>query len=288
MRGIKPQRHKDFKDPFVSLCLRGFLISVVLLYALVLLIGPIFAIAWGALANGVIPFLREVTTPESLSALKLTFILGVLATVINTGAGIIISWLLVRDRLNGLQVINGLIDLPLTLSPVIVGLMLILLFGRMGLLIPVSDALGIKIVFALPGMLLVTLFVSLPFVIRQVMPVLKQFNIDQENAAYTMRASQWQTFWRITFPHIRWALLYGVSLTFARTLGEFGAVLVVSGGVRMVSETATLYIFRSLDDRNYQGAYSMALVLALISFVIFSVIEVTKGKENHKGTKSII
>jgi sulfate transport system permease protein len=131
---------------------------------------------------------------------------------------------------------------------------------------------------ALPGMLLATIFISLPFVIREVMPVLAQVSLDQENAAYTMGASRWQTFWRVTLPAIRWGLLYGVSLTFARAVGEIGAVLVVSGGVSGLTETSTLFIFRSLDDRNYIGANAMAVVLAAISFVVLMVIEFLKKR----------
>jgi sulfate transport system permease protein len=185
---------------------------------------------------------------------------------------------LVRDDFKGRQLINGLVDLPFAVSPVIAGLMLVLLFGREGWLTPLSDALGIKMVFALPGMLIATTFVSLPFVVRECMPVLAQAGTEQENAAYTMGASPWQTFWHVTLPSIRWGLLYGVSLTLARAVGEFGAVLVVSGGVSGLTETSTLFIFRSLDDRNYVGAYAMAMVLALISFTILMMMEFFKKR----------
>jgi sulfate transport system permease protein len=156
--------------------------------------------------------------------------------------------------------------------------MLLLLFGRNGWLTPVIDALEIKVVFALPGMLLATIFISLPFVVREVMPVLAQVNRDQEEAAYTMGASGWQTFRRVTLPAIRWGLLYGVSLTFARAVGEIGAVLVVSGGVSGITETSTLFILRSLDDRNYTGANAMAIVLAAISFAVLIAIELFKKR----------
>ena len=151
--------------------------------------------------------------------------------------------------------------------------MIILLFGRTGWLSPVTNAMNIKVVFALPGILLATIFISIPFVIREVVPVLNQVSRDQENAARTMGASAWQTFRHVTLPAIRWGLLYGVSLTFARAVGEIGAVLVVSGGVSRLTETATLFIFRSLDDRNPVGANAMAVVLAVVSFVILMVIE---------------
>jgi sulfate/thiosulfate transport system permease protein len=254
------------------------LIVIALGYAFCLVLGPLVAILWGALSEGLWRFLEEVGRPDALSALRLTLILGVGATLINTVFGVIIAWVLVRDKMPGKKYLNAVVDLPFAVSPVIAGLMLILLFGRGGWLTPLTDAAGIKMVFALPGMLLATAFVSLPFVVRELVPVLAQLGTSQEETAYTMGAGAWRTFWRITLPAARWGLLYGVSLTLARAVGEFGAVLVVSGGVSGLTETATLYIFRSLDDRNYVGAYSIALVLALISFTVLIFMEVFKKR----------
>jgi len=233
---------------------------------------------WGAFSEGFARFWSEITSPDVLHALKLTVLLGGGATALNTAFGLAIAWVLVRHQFKGKRFINGLVDLPFAVSPVIAGLMLILLFGRDGWLTPLADAIGLKLVFSVPGMLLATTFVSLPFVIREVMPILSQVGTQQEEAAYTLGASPWQTFLRVTLPTIRWGLLYGISLTLARALGEFGAVLVVSGGVSGLTETATLFIFRSLDDRNYVGAYSVALLLALISFVLLILIELFKAR----------
>lgn len=257
------------------------LISVVVLYALTLLVGPMAAIVWGALADGLGSFARQLTSPDALSALGLTLLLTVSATVINTIFGVCIALVLVRDDFQGRRLLNGLVDLPFAVSPVIAGFMVVLLFGRNGWLTPWIDALGIKVVFAVPGMLLVTIFVSLPFVVREVMPVLDQTGLEQEQAAQTMGASAWQTFWHITLPSIRWGLLYGVSLTFARSIGEFGAVLVVSGGISRLTESSTLFIFRSLDDRNYVGAYAMALVLVVISLSVLGVMETFKKRSGE-------
>jgi sulfate/thiosulfate transport system permease protein len=254
------------------------LIAIVLLYAGGLLIAPLVAIFWGAFSEGINAFVREITSVDALSSLKLTMILAVSATVINTVFGMAIAWVLVRDDFKGKRLLNGLVDMPFAVSPVIAGFMLILLFGRTGWFAPLIDALGIKIVFAVPGMLLATIFISLPFVIREVIPVLKQVNLDQENAAYTIGANRWQTFLHVTLPAIRWGLLYGISLTFARAVGEIGAVLVVSGGVSRLTETSTLFIFRSLDDRNYVGAYAMSVILAAVSFVILMLIEFFKKR----------
>ena len=254
------------------------LIAVVVLYAAGLLVAPLVAIVWGAFAEGAGEFIRQITSIDALSSLKLTLLMAVGATVINTVFGVCIAWVLVRDNFWGKRILNGLVDMPFAVSPIIAGFMFILLFGINGWFAPLTDALGVKVVFALPGILLATIFISLPFVIREVMPVLSQMSLDQENAAYTMGASRWQTFWHVTLPAIRWGLFYGVSLTFARAVGEIGAVLVVSGGVSGLTETSTLFIFRSLDDRNYVGANAMAVVLAAISFVILMVIEFFKRR----------
>ena len=258
------------------------LIIAVVLYASVLLCGPIAAIVWGALNAGLQTVWLQLTSPDAVSALKLTLLLTATATLINIVFGVCVALVLARDEFKGRWVLNGLVDLPFAVSPVIAGFMVVLLFGRNGWLTPLMDTLGMKIVFALPGMVLVTTFVSLPFVIREIMPVLAQVGTSQEQAACTMGASSWQIFWHITLPSIRWGLLYGVSLTSARAIGEFGAVLVVSGGVSRLTESATLFIFRSLDDRNYNGAYAMALVLMMISLSIFGLMEFIKKRvEQH-------
>ena len=260
------------------------LIAIVVFYAAALLLAPLVAIVWGSLADGLGAFVREMTSADAISSLKLTLEMAVGATVINTLFGVCIAWVLVRDNFWGRRILNGLVDMPFAVSPVIAGFTLILLFGRTGWFTPLTDALGIKVVFALPGILLATVFISLPFVIREVAPVLSQVSIEQENAAFTIGASRLLTFWHVTLPAIRWGLLYGVSLTFARAVGEIGAVLVVSGGVSRLTETSTLFIFRSLDDRNYVGANAMAVLLAAISFIILLVIELLKKRTEQTQT----
>jgi sulfate transport system permease protein len=260
------------------------LIAIVVLYAAGLLLAPLVAIFWGALAEGVGAAVHELTSADAVSSLKLTLMMALSATVINTVFGLCIAWVLVRDKFWGRRILNGLVDMPFAVSPVIAGFMLILLFGRTGWLTPLTDALGLKVVFAPPGILLATIFISLPFVIREVAPVLGQVSLDQEDAALTIGANRLQTFWHVTLPAIRWGLLYGVSLTFARAVGEIGAVLVVSGGVSRLTETSTLFIFRSLDDRNYVGANAMAVVLAGISFVILMAIEFLRKRTEQTRT----
>src|SRR5262245_40621678 len=254
------------------------LIGIAIVYAAGLLLAPLVAIIVGAFGEGFGAAVKELSSTDAISSLKLTLVMAVGATAVNTVFGLCIAWVLARDSFWGKRILNGLVDMPFAVSPVIAGFMLILLFGRNGWLTSLTDALGIKVVFAFPGILLATIFISLPFVIREVVPVLSQVSIDQEHAAYTMGASQWQTFRHITLPAICWGLLYGVSLTFARAIGEIGAVLVVSGGVSRLTETSTLYIFRSLDDRNEVGANAMAVALAAASFVILMGIEFFKKR----------
>jgi sulfate transport system permease protein len=273
--GSAAQKHRRLTRATFS---RWALIALVMLYAAGLLLAPIVAIVWGSLAEGVGAFAREVTSADALRSIKLTLIMAFAATLINAAFGVCIAWVLVRDDFWGRRILNGLVDMPFAVSPVIAGFMLILLFGRTGWFTPVIDALGIKVVFALPGILLATVFISLPFVIREVTPVLSQASVEQENAAFTIGANRLLTFWHVTLPAIRWGLLYGVSLTFARAVGEVGAVLVVSGGVRGYTETSTIFIFRSLDDRNYVGANAMAVLLAAFSFVILLGIEFVKKR----------
>ncbi len=257
-------------------------VGLALLYAAGLLFAPLVSLAWGALSRGIGTFWRELTTPDALSAIRLTLLLALGATAINTAFGIPAAWLLVRDRrFPGRRLVNGIVDLPFAVSPVIAGFMLIALFGRNGWLAPLAEAAGIKILFAFPGMLIATTFISLPFVIREIMPVLTQIGEEQESAAYTLGASRWRTFWSVTLPSIRPALQYGVLLTFARAVGEVGAVLVVSGSIVGLTETATLFIFRALDERNAVAGYAMALVLALCSFALLTAMEWTKRRRSR-------
>jgi sulfate transport system permease protein len=250
------------------------MVGVALSYAVLLLFAPLVALARGALSRGIPAFFAAVSTPDALSALKLTFLLALGATAINTVFGVAAAWLLVRDRkFPGRRFVNGMVDLPFAVSPVIAGFMLIVLFGRTGWLAPLARAAGIKVLFAFPGMLIATTFISLPFVIREIMPLLREIGEEEENAAYTLGAGPWRAFWSVTLPGIRSGLEYGVLLTFARAVGEVGAVLVVSGSIVGLTETATLFIFRALDERNAVAGYAMALLLALSSFVLLTAME---------------
>jgi len=247
---------------------RLLLIGVVLAYISLLILAPLGALVYNALRHGLGPVLQALSQPNVLTAFRLTLLIALLTVVIHTLFGTAVAWIMVRHRFPGRKLINGLIDMPFAVSPVVVGYMLLLLFGRNGLLAPLLNLLGIQVAFALPGMILATLFVTLPFMIRELVPVLEAFGVQQEQAAATLGASGWQTFWRVTLPALRWGFIYGMTLTFARALGEFGAVLVIGGGVQGRTETATLFIYRALDERQYVAAYSAALLLGLLSLLL--------------------
>jgi sulfate transport system permease protein len=274
------------RSPGLSVSLSGrnwlkwLLISIVVAYVAVLIVVPLAALVNGAFLGGLGAIGAALSEPDVLSAFGRTMLIAVIVVLIHAICGTAVAWVLVRQNFRGRRVLNGLIDLPFAVSPVVAGYMLILLFGRTGVLAPLTEALGIRVAFALPGMLLATLFVTLPFMVRELMPVLAAFGIEQEQAAATMGANGWQTFWHVTFPALRWGFIYGLTLTFARALGEFGAVLVIGGGVQGQTETATLYIFRALDDRQYIGAYSAALVLGLISLTLVLGADMLRGKEH--------
>jgi len=244
------------------------LITIVVVYVAFLILAPIMALAFGAFEQGPGEIIAALSQPGILQAFWNTLWISLVVVTIHTIFGTVVAGVFVRHRFPGRNLINGLVDMPFAVSPVVAGYMLLLLFGRNGLLAPMLEAFDIQVAFALPGMVLATLFVTMPFMIRELIPVLEAFDTRQEKAAATLGANGWQTFWRVTFPALRWGLIYGITLTFARALGEFGAVLVIGGGVQGRTETATLFIYRALEERQYIGAYSAALALGLFSLIL--------------------
>jgi sulfate/thiosulfate transport system permease protein len=247
-----------------------------LIYVGGLLLAPVSYVFYKTFEHGFWPAWHAVTTPDALHALKVTLILAGIAVPANTIFGVLAALAIVRYRFPGAGVFNAVVDLPLALSPVVVGLALLLLYGRGGWLG------GHQIVFALPGMVLATIFVSLPFVVREVVPVLREIGTEQEQAATTLGANPWQTFWRVTWPAIRWATAYGVVLTTARALGEFGAVSVVSGRLTGQTESLTLYVQDRYQGFDEVGAYAAAVVLALIAVTTLILITALKPKEETR------
>jgi len=266
-----------------SVWIKRGLIALVVIYVGCLILAPIAALVAGAFEQGLGASLKALNQPDVLSAFWRTIQICLIVVAVHTVFGTIVAWIMVRDRFPGRELINGLIDMPFAISPVVVGYMLLLLFGRNGLLAPILTAMDIRVAFAFPGMVLATLFVTLPFMVRELIPMLEALGIQQEQAAATMGASSWQIFWRVTLPALRWGLIYGVTLTFARALGEFGAVLVIGGGVQGRTETATLYIYRALDERQYVGAYSAAIVLGLLSLVLVIGTDLIRRREASRS-----
>ena len=257
---------------------RRLLIGLVAAYAGVLVLAPVAALVWGAFSQGLGAVASALSQPDVLHAFGLTLAIAAVVVAVHAVFGTMVAWVLARHRFRGQSLVNGLIDLPFAVSSVVVGYMLLLIFGRTGLLGPLLEQWNIRVVFAVPGMVLATLFVSLPFMVRELLPVLQAFDVEQEQAAATLGASGWQTFWWVTFPALRWGVLYGVVLTFARALGEFGAVLVIGGAIQGLTETATLYVYRALDQREYAGAYSAALVLGLLSLALVTGIDLIRRR----------
>jgi sulfate transport system permease protein len=258
--------------------MKRVLISVVWGYFAVLLIGPVAYVCVQAFNGGVPAFWNEVTKPEAVHGFWLTAKITLIVVVVNVLFGTLTALVLARQRFRGQTLFSGLIDLPFAISPVITGFMLILLFGPGSILGTFFGIIDVKILYALPAMVLVTLFVTFPFVVREVTPILQAVGTDGEEAARTLGASEWQTFLRVTLPAIRWGVIYGATLTIARAIGEFGAVLVVSGNILQLTQTATLHIYQSYVDFNYLGAYAVAVVLLSVSFMILMLLELAKAR----------
>src|SRR5215208_3577390 len=244
---------------------RLILRSVALVYLAALLLGPLAIVGYRTFEHGIGPAIAAVTTPEALHAFWLTLLIAAIAVPCNTVFGVVCAIAIVRRRFRGHALVNSLVDLPLALSPVVVGLALFLVYARTGWFGPWLLDHGVQVIFALPGMVLATIFVSLPFVVREVVPVLREIGDEQEQAAATLGSSSWQTFWRVTLPAIRWGVAYGVVLTTARALGEFGAVSVVSGRIAGRTETMTLHVEERFQSFDLTGAYASSVVLALLA-----------------------
>jgi sulfate/thiosulfate transport system permease protein len=254
---------------------RWLLRVIVVGYLFLLVIWPIALVVRATFSGGVGPVLDALSQPDVLFAFQLTLVVAFWAVVINTVFGVGISLLLVRYTFPGRRALSALVDLPLSVSPVVVGLALLLVYGQTGWIGGALESVGLQVIYAPPGIILATAFVSLPLVIRELVPVLTEIGTDQEQAARSLGASPWQAFWRITLPAIKWALLYGVVLSLARSLGEFGAVKVVSGGVAFRTQTATLLVeerYQQFGAENTTVAYAAAFVLTLIAVIALLIV----------------
>ena len=253
--------------------------SFALFYLLAVLVGPLAIVGWRMFDNGAGHVWDALTNGETVHAFELTLLIAAIAVPVNTVFGIVVALAIVRRRFPLKGLVNAFVDLPLALSPVVVGMALFLLYGRGGWFGDWFARHGIQVLFALPSMVLATIFVSLPFVAREVVPTLREIGDEQEQAARTLGASGWQTFWRITLPSIRWAVIYGVVLTTARCLGEYGAVAIVSGRIAGKTQTATLKVEDAYDNFDISGAYSISLVLAVMAVLVLAAMTFLKPKE---------
>lgn len=272
-----PSRASVTEPPAV----RASLIVAALAFLALFLLAPLAVIFQQAFQHGIAAYFTALRDPDALAAIRLTVVTALIAVPLNVAFGIAAAWAIAKFEFRGKNVLTTLIDLPFAVSPVVAGLAFALVFGAQGWLGPWLDRHNIQVMFALPAIVMTTVFVTFPFVARELIPLMQSQGTDEEQAALTLGASGWQAFWRITLPNIKWALLYGVILTNARAMGEFGAVSVVSGHIAGLTNTMPLQIQQLYDDSNFVGAFAVAsllMALAIITLVLKSLVEWKTGK----------
>lgn len=260
---------------------KWILIGICALFLFVMLILPLTYVMFTAFSKGIKVFLAAVNDKYALHSIKLTLEVSLIAVASNTFFGLFASWLITKFQFKGKKVISTLIDLPLTVSPIIAGLIYVLTFGRQSFLYPYLKAFGIKIIFAVPGIILATIFVTFPFISRELIPVMTAQGTDEEEAAALMGAGGWTIFTQITLPHIKWPLLYGIVLCTARAMGEFGAVSVLSGHLRGKTNTMPLYIELLYQGYDFTGAFAISAILVMMAVIILVLRSVLEYKEKH-------
>jgi len=261
------------------------LIVVAIAYLALVLFIPAINVFVQAFKDGVDPFFRNLTEPAFVNAIQLTLLIALIVVPLNAAFGLCAAWAITRHNFPGRAFVISILDLPFAVSPVVAGLMIVLLYGRNGWFGPLLEQANIKIIFALPGMILATAFVTMPFVAREVIPVLEEAGSEQEEAARTLGANDWQIFWRVTVPNIRWGLLYGLILTNARAMGEFGAVSVVSGNIARKTQTLPLFVEEAYKQYQSQAAFSAAVLLAGLALVTLVLKEILERKTRIKDVE---
>jgi sulfate transport system permease protein len=288
MSDITLQR-ADFVSPTTeSKAVKVTLIGVTLLFVAIFLIFPVVVVFAEACAKGLSGYIDGIVEPDSIAAIKLTLLVAALAVPANLVFGVAAAWAIAKYEFRGKTVLITLIDLPFSVSPVIAGLIYVILFGSHGYLGPWLQAHDIKIIFALPGILLATIFVTFPFVARELIPLMQDQGTQDEDAAISLGASGFKAFWRVTLPNVKWALMYGVLLCNARAMGEFGAVSVVSGHIRGLTDTMPLHIEILYNDYQWTAAFAVAsllALLALVTLVIKTALEWRYGHELASGPR---
>lgn len=255
---------------------KWILIGIAVLFLGLIVLLPLVSVFVEAFKKGASVYFHSITEPDALSALKLTLIVAVIAVPINTVFGVAAAWAISKFRFRGKNILITLIDLPFAVSPVISGLIYVLMFGAQGFLGPWLDERGIQIIFAVPGIVLATVFVTVPFVARELIPLMQAQGIQEEEAAASLGARGWQIFWRVTLPNIKWGLLYGVILCNARAMGEFGAVSVVSGHIRGETNTLPLHIEILYNEYQFSASFAVAsllVMLAVITLIVKNIVE---------------
>ena len=262
--------------------LQWLLIGIALLFLAVMLVIPLAAVFAEALKGGWRLYLASLSDPEALSAIKLTLLTAAIVVPVNAILGVAMAWLLTRFDFRGKQLLTTLLDLPFSVSPVVAGLMFVLLFGAHTALGGWLEAHGIQIIFAVPGIILATLFVTFPFVAREIIPLMQAQGDSEEQAALILGANGWQMFWCVTLPNIKWALLYGIILTNARAMGEFGAVSVVSGHIRGETNTIPLLVEIFYNEYNFVGAFALSSILALLAIATLAIQDILTKIQQKK------
>jgi sulfate/thiosulfate transport system permease protein len=257
---------------------QALIIGVALVFLGVFLVIPLVAVFTEAFSQGVRVYIAAITNAEARSAIRLTLLTAAIAVPLNTVFGVAAAWAITRFEFRGKNLLTTLIDLPFAVSPVIAGMIYVLLFGSHGVLGPWLIARGIHIVFAVPGIVLATTFVTFPFVARELIPVMEAAGVEEELAALTLGAGGWQTFWRVTLPNIKWGLLYGVIICNARAMGEFGAVSVVSGHIRGLTDTMPLYVEILYNDYGFAASFAVASLLTLLALVTLAAKRILGGR----------
>ena len=260
---------------------RFLLIGGVLLGLAVLLFAPLIVVFFEALRDGAVAAVASLANPEAASAIRLTLIVAAIAVPLNAVFGIAAAWFITKFDFRGKSLLLTLIDLPFAVSPVVAGLIFILLFGAQGYFGPWLSAHEVKIIFAVPGMIIATLFITFPFIARELIPLMQSQGKDEEEAAVSLGASGWQMFWHVTLPNIKWGLLYGVILANARAMGEFGAVSVVSGHIRGVTNTLPLHVEILYNEYNHVAAFAVATLLLIMALFILLLKQWSESRINR-------
>lgn len=250
---------------------KWILISIAMLFSLVFLFLPLINVFVQAFSNGWSAYVKSLSEPDTISAIKLTFLVAAFSVPLNVVFGLAAAWLIAKFEFRGKSMLLTFIDLPFSVSPVVSGLMLVLLFGANGLLGPWLQEHNIRIIFAVPGMVLATIFVTFPFVARELIPIMQSAGSDQEQAALTLGANGWQTFWHVTLPSVKWGLVYGVILCNARAMGEFGAVSVVSGHITGETDTLPLRVEKLYHEFDPAAPFAVASLLAFLALITLGV-----------------